>query len=59
MSDKEELPYKYVQALVSLSEFREIEDHMRRNNIKIRREWVKDTLLKEARKDGSKSIPLH
>ena len=59
MPTKNEPPYKYVQTIVSIEEATEIDEYIRINKIKNRREWVKQVLLEEVRKDGTKSLPLH
>lgn len=56
---KEEKPYKYVQALLSIEQFREMEEYMRKNGITNRRDWVEEIIMKEVRKDDGKSLPLH
>ena len=54
-----EMPYKYVQTIVSVDESDEIDEYLRINRIKNKREWIRETLLKEVRKGNDESLPLH
>lgn len=54
-----EVPYKYVQTIVSGEEAEEIDNYVHANKIKNKREWLREVILKEVRKDGNKSLPIH
>lgn len=52
-------PYKYVQTIVSSDEAEEIDEYVRINKIKNKREWLKETILQEVRGHEQKSLQLH
>lgn len=55
-----EMPFKYVQTIVSIEENDEIEEYLHRERIKNKREWLRQTILNEVRKnDGDKPLQLH
>jgi len=56
---KEEKPYKYVQALLSIEQFRKMEAYMQRHNITNRRDWIENLIMREVSKDDEKSLPVH
>lgn len=54
--------FKYVQTVVSNEEAQEIDDYLHAHGIKNKREWLRETILKEVRQNGSsntKPLPLH
>lgn len=56
------LPIKHIQIIVSEAEDLEISDYEVRNNLTNRREWMRNLILREVRKDNdgnSKPIQLH
>jgi hypothetical protein len=57
---EEDLGYKYIQTTLSTSQHKEVKNFMETNGIDNQREWLREIIMKEVRRDNdSESLPLY